>query len=216
MQPRTRLFVCARLRAPLQLQALHPAPDMLCWCHPAPAAQQRSADQGPPKSHPVILWRCLSSIWIWTCLSSCSSAAVQVQSGGVTCITGVGREVHAEDDAGGLALWAAGLLRADSTASSGEGVSNLNPPPRCCAACGAMGKVSLPDADCCGGHSAHHAKLASDHACLQRRISGQPHELHRYNATTSEVSSMLMLDGPRGLRHLLRPTSSVMSLCRPT
>ena len=81
------------------------------------------------------------------------------------------RGAHPEDDAGALALWAAGLLLADSTASSGEGVSNLKPPSCCCAPCRAMGKVSLPEADCCGGLTARHVVLQPDHACLQTRIS---------------------------------------------
>ena len=122
----------------------------------------------------------------------------QPQTGGVTGVEGVRRGAHPEDDAGALALWAAGLLLADSTASSGEGVSNLKPPTRCCAPCRAMGKVSLSDADCCGCLTAHHAVLQSDHACLQRCISRQPCQWHRHTITTSEVSSMLVPNGLEG------------------
>ena len=55
----------------------------------------------------------------------------QLQKDGVSGNEEVERGAHPEDDAGALALWAAGLLLADTTASSGDGVSNLKPLSRC-------------------------------------------------------------------------------------
>lgn len=116
----------------------------------------------------------------------CASGVLQAPRSAADCrrhkCQRVARGAHPEDEEGTLALWAAGLLLADSTASSGEGVSNRKPPSCCCAPCRAMGKVSLPKADCCGGLTArchnpimHACRDASAGSLVSRTGTMPPH-----------------------------------------
>ena len=123
-----------------------PSSLLLTSCAGVTLRHQRQSAQRRCNRQPDILQRCLSDIWC----QELFRRRTQLQTVGELCVEGVGRGAHPDNDAGALALCAAGLLLADSTASSGEGVSNLKPPSLCCASCGAMGNVSPPDADCCG------------------------------------------------------------------